>query len=135
MSKALLISFVLTAISISLAAPANGPSDAIASAVPPITTRGTSVGFPGTSKESSAPPTNVPTAGGPPPTTSFIPVTATVSPASPAPNDPQWSQDTTETVEAINGGLGATVIAPDNLALDQQNPDVLAPPTTDNGDV
>ena len=57
----------------------------------------------------------------------------TVAPASDALNNPGWSQDTDEIVEAINGQLGATVIAPDNTELDQQNPDSLAPPTTDSG--
>jgi len=57
----------------------------------------------------------------------------TVAPASDALNNPGWSQDTDETVEAINGQLGATVIAPDDTELDQQNPDSLAPPSTDSG--
>lgn len=57
----------------------------------------------------------------------------TVSAASDFLNDQAYSQGTTETPEAINGGLGASLIFPDNIALDQQNPDVLAPPTTDQG--
>lgn len=59
----------------------------------------------------------------------------TVSAASDFLNDQAYSQGTTETPEAINGGLGASLIFPDNIALDQQNPDVLAPPTTDQGTV
>ncbi|KAI0033640.1 oxalate oxidase [Vararia minispora EC-137] len=35
----------------------------------------------------------------------------------------------------IRGGLGATVLGPVNLPIEQQNPDFLAPPTTDSGDV
>jgi hypothetical protein len=37
--------------------------------------------------------------------------------------------------EATRGGLGASILGPTNPALEQQNPDFLAPPTTDNGDV
>lgn len=57
----------------------------------------------------------------------------TVTPASDALNNPGWSQDTEESVEAINSQLGATIIAPDDTELDQQNPDSLAPPSTDSG--
>ncbi|KAH8116116.1 RmlC-like cupin domain-containing protein [Phellopilus nigrolimitatus] len=57
----------------------------------------------------------------------------TVTPASDASNYPVWSQDTDDTPEAINGALGNVVAAPDDIQLDQQNPDLLAPPTTDNG--
>lgn len=64
---------------------------------------------------------------------SAVPEFETVAPASDALNTPGWSQDTDEIVEAINGQLGATVIAPDDMQIDQQNPDSLAPPSTDSG--
>lgn len=42
-----------------------------------------------------------------------------------APSDPQPIRDT----------LGATILGPQNVEIDQQNPDLLAPPTTDAGTV
>ncbi|KAH7911359.1 putative oxalate decarboxylase/oxidase [Hygrophoropsis aurantiaca] len=33
------------------------------------------------------------------------------------------------------GGLGASILGPQNIPIDLENPDLLAPPTTDNGDV
>ena len=68
-------------------------------------------------------------------TQSVVPETATVAPVSSFPNDPTWSQDTTEVPEAINDNLGGSIMGPENVALDQQNPDFLAPPTTDNGNM
>lgn len=68
-------------------------------------------------------------------TVSFAPESATVAPVSSFPNDPTWSQDTTEIPEAINDNLGASIMGPENVALDQQNPDFLAPPSTDNGNM
>ncbi|KAL5525866.1 hypothetical protein ACEPAG_7203 [Sanghuangporus baumii] len=57
----------------------------------------------------------------------------TVAPASDNPNNQVFPPDTDETPEAINGGLGASIIFPDNTELDQQNPDFIAPPSTDHG--
>ncbi|KAI5122009.1 hypothetical protein M0805_001841 [Coniferiporia weirii] len=57
----------------------------------------------------------------------------TVPPASDALNNPAWSQDTTENPEPIRGSLGATNLAPDDVQIDRQNPDLYAPPTTDEG--
>ncbi|KAH8118035.1 RmlC-like cupin domain-containing protein, partial [Phellopilus nigrolimitatus] len=59
----------------------------------------------------------------------------TVVPASDEPNDPVWSQNTNETIAVVNGQLGAAAISPDDMMLDRQNPDMLAPPTTDSGSV
>lgn len=42
-----------------------------------------------------------------------------------APADPQ----------PIRNTLGATILGPQNVQIDQQNPDLLAPPTTDAGTV
>ncbi|KAF8589808.1 oxalate decarboxylase [Ramaria rubella] len=51
------------------------------------------------------------------------------------PNDSLLDQFQSETPEAIRGSLGATVIGPQNVALDRQSPDFLAPPSTDAGSV
>lgn len=59
----------------------------------------------------------------------------TVAPASDNSNTQVFPQDTNETPEAVNGPLGATIIFPDNTVIDQQNPDALAPPSTDHGSV
>ncbi|KAI5114904.1 hypothetical protein M0805_008640, partial [Coniferiporia weirii] len=58
---------------------------------------------------------------------------ATVLPASDALNNPVWPQDTTKIPEPINEALGATILTPDDVQLDRQNPDLFAPPTTDEG--
>lgn len=57
----------------------------------------------------------------------------TVPPASDDPNYPEWSQDTNATVEAEHGTLGATILTNEDIEIEQQNPDSVAPPTTDNG--
>ncbi|KAI5996246.1 putative oxalate decarboxylase/oxidase [Pisolithus albus] len=60
----------------------------------------------------------------------------TVPYASNDPNYPRWNPRSNDTVpEPSRGGLGATILGPQNRLLDLQNPDALAPPTTDNGDV
>ena len=64
---------------------------------------------------------------------SAIPEYETVAPASDAPNFQAYPQDTTEIPTAMNNGLGANILGPQNVALDQQNPDILAPPSTDSG--
>ncbi|THH07558.1 hypothetical protein EW145_g3296 [Phellinidium pouzarii] len=65
--------------------------------------------------------------------TSALSEAQTVPPASDDPNYPAWSQDTTEIVEPIRAGLGATNIVPDDGQINEQNPDLFAPPTTDEG--
>lgn len=50
-------------------------------------------------------------------------------------NNPIFVPDSNVAPEAMNDGLGANVIGPQNVVLDQQNPDFLAPPTTDAGSV
>jgi hypothetical protein len=60
--------------------------------------------------------------------------TNTVPFASDDPNFPAWTPDNSSVQpEAIRGSLGATVIGPQNIELDRQNPDLLAPPTSDHG--
>ena len=61
--------------------------------------------------------------------------TQTVPYASDDPNYPLWNDSSDITPEAIRGSLGATVIGPQNVELDLQNTDALAPPTTDNGNM
>lgn len=60
--------------------------------------------------------------------------TATVPFASLDPNLPLWNETSDPSVvSAERGKLGASVLGPDNLPIDLQNPDFLAPPTTDSG--
>ncbi|KAH9050371.1 oxalate decarboxylase [Lactarius deliciosus] len=60
---------------------------------------------------------------------------ATVVPASDDPNFPIFTPDSDVSAQPIRGGLGATILGPQNVPLQQQNPDLLAPPTTDHGTV
>lgn len=57
----------------------------------------------------------------------------TDAPASDNPNVEIFPPDFTGEPEAIRGQLGASIISPDDQLLDQQNPDFLAPPSTDQG--
>ncbi|KII87879.1 hypothetical protein PLICRDRAFT_42403 [Plicaturopsis crispa FD-325 SS-3] len=60
----------------------------------------------------------------------------TVPYASDDPNAPLWGAEAVGTSpQPIRGSLGANIIAQVNAPLDVQNPDALAPPTTDNGDL
>ncbi|KAH7887032.1 putative oxalate decarboxylase/oxidase [Phlebopus sp. FC_14] len=62
--------------------------------------------------------------------------TPTVPYASDDPNYPLWTADSVDiTPEPIRNELGATILGPQNTALELQNSDALAPPTTDSGDV
>ncbi|KAJ6557036.1 oxalate decarboxylase [Mycena vulgaris] len=75
---------------------------------------------------------NVPAASS---TSSAAEPSATVSFAGTEPNNPLWNL-TSGTPEPIRGALGAPILGTDiNLPIEQENPDVLAPPTTDAGDV
>ncbi|KAF7375606.1 Oxalate decarboxylase [Mycena sanguinolenta] len=60
--------------------------------------------------------------------------TATVPFASTDSNSPLWSPESGDPAP-IRGSLGATLLGPSNLPMEQENPDLLAPPTSDNGDV
>ncbi|KAF5342909.1 hypothetical protein D9758_015403 [Tetrapyrgos nigripes] len=69
-------------------------------------------------------------------TLSGIDATATVSFASTDPNPELWGPESDPSVPtAQRGTLGATIIGPTNPELELQNADLLAPPTTDHGDV
>jgi hypothetical protein len=51
-------------------------------------------------------------------------------------NGQEWATDADiPAPEAIRGTTGATVIGPQNVAMDQMNPDLLAPPSTDAGNM
>jgi hypothetical protein len=51
------------------------------------------------------------------------------------PNYALWNADSDITPEPIRGQLGATILGPQNVPLELQNADLLAPPTTDHGAV
>ncbi|KAF8151028.1 oxalate decarboxylase [Crassisporium funariophilum] len=51
------------------------------------------------------------------------------------PNEPLWDSTVKGTPQPIRGSLGATVIGPTDDATAKQNPDLLAPPSTDHGSV
>ncbi|KAH9925427.1 oxalate decarboxylase [Epithele typhae] len=66
------------------------------------------------------------------------------SPASPSPtvrlasDDPNfvlWNEASAADPQPERGGLGATIMGPQDTAIDRQNPSILAPPTTDSGTV
>ncbi|KAJ3533783.1 hypothetical protein NM688_g7235 [Phlebia brevispora] len=60
----------------------------------------------------------------------------TVPYASDDPNAVEWNPATEQSApQAIRGSLGATILGPQNVPIDIQNPDLLAPPTTDAGTV
>lgn len=67
--------------------------------------------------------------------TTPIPTSQTVTPASDDPNYPVYAPDAPGPAQPIRGGLGAAILGPQNIPVQQQNPDILAPPSTDNGDV
>ena len=56
-------------------------------------------------------------------------------PASDNPNYPIFPPGSDVSAQPIRDGLGASILGPQNLPLQQQNPDLLAPPTTDHGSV
>ena len=59
----------------------------------------------------------------------------TVPPASDDPNFQIYPPGFDGTPKATRGPLGANILQKDNTAIDRQNPDILAPPTTDHGNV
>ena len=68
-------------------------------------------------------------------TSSAAPPSPTVPYASDDPNYPLWNADTKMDPQPERGQLGGTILGPQNVAIDRQNPDILAPPTTDSGTV
>ncbi|KAL1949402.1 hypothetical protein VTO73DRAFT_8283 [Trametes versicolor] len=71
------------------------------------------------------------------PTSSFSaePASVTVPFASDDPNGMLWGEDSTIDPQAIRNTLGATIMGPQNIPIALQNPDLLAPPSTDEGSV
>lgn len=65
----------------------------------------------------------------------ITPPSATVPPASDDPNYQAYPPGTSGPAQPVRGNLGADIIGQQNIPIQKQNPDVLAPPTTDNGDV
>ncbi|KAI0649218.1 oxalate decarboxylase [Trametes meyenii] len=59
----------------------------------------------------------------------------TVPYASDDPNYPLWSADSNAIPQAQRGTLGANILGAQNVPIDLQDPDTLAPPTTDHGEV
>jgi hypothetical protein len=59
----------------------------------------------------------------------------TVPPASDDPNYPTYPPGTSGPAQPIRGDLGAPILGPQNAPIQQQNPDIVAPPTTDSGNV
>lgn len=60
---------------------------------------------------------------------------ATVAYASDNANRLAWNPDVEYAPAPVRDTLGASILGPQNVPLDQQNPDLLAPPTTDAGTV
>jgi hypothetical protein len=76
------------------------------------------------------------TAPAPSSVASALAATQTVPYASDDPNGPLWGPyDYDKQPEPVRGVYGASVIGPQNVEIDRQNPDLLAPPTTDHGSV
>ncbi|KAH9930043.1 oxalate decarboxylase [Fomitopsis serialis] len=59
----------------------------------------------------------------------------TVPYASDDPNTELWNADSNIDPQPIRGSLGSTIMGPQNVPLELQNPSLLAPPTTDHGEV
>ncbi|EIM90954.1 oxalate decarboxylase [Stereum hirsutum FP-91666 SS1] len=59
----------------------------------------------------------------------------TVPLAPTAANGPIFTPGADVQPSPTRGALGGSILGPQNIAIDQQNPDILAPPTTDHGDV
>ena len=83
----------------------------------------------------SAPPPVVSSSPSGTSTSTLLEPSATVAPISLNPNEPLWNASVVATPQGIRGSLGATVIGPTDADIVKQNPDLLAPPTTDAGTV
>lgn len=74
-----------------------------------------------------------PTAGDDTPATVSVPFETTDAPAPTIPNSIAFPPTFTGTPEATRGTLGATILSNQDVEIEDQNPDLLAPPTTDAG--
>ena len=62
--------------------------------------------------------------------------TPTVAYASDDPNYSLWTANSIDVnPQPVRGGLGADILGPQNIPIELQNADSLAPPTTDHGSV
>lgn len=61
--------------------------------------------------------------------------TPTVPYASDDMNYSFWNKFADTTPEPVRGTTGGSILGPQNVALERQGPDFLAPPTTDSGTV
>ncbi|KIP11049.1 hypothetical protein PHLGIDRAFT_173784 [Phlebiopsis gigantea 11061_1 CR5-6] len=66
---------------------------------------------------------------------SVVPVSATVVPAPEDANDLLWNETSDVQPEPQRGPLGTNILGPQNVPMDLQNADMLAPPSTDEGSV
>ncbi len=73
--------------------------------------------------------------GSPSATSSAAPAWETVAPASDDPNYVLWDEDSTTDPQGVRDTYGASIMGPQNVPIALQNPDLLAPPTTDEGSV
>ncbi|GJJ10004.1 hypothetical protein Clacol_004230 [Clathrus columnatus] len=119
-SRILIAAFALLQHQLVLAAPTSNVNTTISSAVHSTFTHSHST------SSTSGTPVGTSTAAG---------TTFTAGLTSDDPNDSFLDEFQNEIPEAIRGTLGATVIGPQNIPLDRQSPDFLAPPTTDVGSV
>ena len=73
------------------------------------------------------------------PAGSAVASSASASPTAPYasenPNRILWTDTEATVPQAVRGTLGASVLGPQNVPLDLQNADLLAPPSTDSGTV
>ena len=69
------------------------------------------------------------------PTSSAAQSTATVPYISLEPNGPLWDSTFQGSPQPIRGSLGATLLGPTDDAIVKENPDLVAPPSTDHGSV
>ena len=83
----------------------------------------------------SAPPSLVSSSPSGTSTSTLLEPSATVAPISLDPNEPLWNASVVDTPQAIRGSLGASVLGPTDAEIVKQNPDLLAPPSTDAGAV
>ncbi|QRV88483.1 oxalate decarboxylase [Ceratobasidium sp. AG-Ba] len=93
------------------------------------------LGAPAASHSSSAATRTTSTTGSATSTTSSSFPTQTVAYASDDPNESFFDKFQSERPEPIRGSTGANILGPQNVELDRQNPDILAPPSTDSGSV
>ncbi|GJE85600.1 oxalate decarboxylase family bicupin [Phanerochaete sordida] len=66
---------------------------------------------------------------------SVVPASATVAPAPEDANGILWTETSDVMPEPQRGSLGTNILGPQNVPLDLQNADLLAPPSTDAGTV